>query len=117
MDALKFSKAYARMCNTYKEICEGYPLEKKTCGFISKYCNHEEVVSIVEQWAKEHSAKTRQSEFLKMFPTATFIKNGALDVCPAMVDSMERNEVGNRCKNIAKSCFDCKRDYWMQEVE
>lgn len=27
-----------------------------------------EMISIVEQWSKDHPIKTRQSEFLKMFP-------------------------------------------------
>ncbi len=118
MDAVKFLKAFNRMCNNYKETCMTCPLERESCDLTSKYCNPEKVVSVVEQWAKTHLiTKTRQSEFLKMFPTAAFIENGALDVCPATVDSMKRDETSNRCGDITKSCFDCKRDYWMQEGE
>lgn len=71
----------------------------------------EETVSKVEQWAKEHPVKTRQSEFLKMFPNAP--KSGrVLDICPQNlnIDYMPPK----RCENI--SCGACKTDYWNEEV-
>lgn len=118
MDAVEFLKAFNKMCNlNCVETCITCPLKEECCDLTSEYCNPGKVVSIVEQWAKEHPVKTRQSEFLKMFPTAELMENGVINVCPAVVDSMERDKEGNRCKNITKSCFDCKRTYWMQEVE
>lgn len=56
--------------------------------------------------------KTRQDEFLKIFPNAIMV-NGAIDICPKYVD-------GNcdRCRIYAKRpCIDCRKDYWLQEVE
>lgn len=56
--------------------------------------------------------KTRQDEFLKIFPNAMML-NGVIDICPKHVD-------GNcaRCRIYAKRpCIDCHKDYWLQEVE
>ena len=56
--------------------------------------------------------KTRQSEFLKMYPNARML-NGVIDICPKHVD-------GNcdRCRIYAKRpCIECHKDYWLQEVE
>lgn len=117
MDAVEFLKAFRRMCNKYNNTCVDCPFNQQICDLFEKNCDHKIMVSIVEKWAKKHPAKTRQSEFLKMFPTAVLIENGALDVCPAAVDSMERNKKTGGCRDRAKNCFDCKRDYWMQEVE
>ena len=71
----------------------------------------EKAVKIVEQWAKDHPVKTRQSEFLKMFPNAA--KNGrVLDFCPKDLDIDYMPP--KRCENI--SCSACKTDYWNEEV-
>lgn len=73
--------------------------------------NIEETVSIVEQWAKEHPVKTRQSEFLRMFPNAP--KSGrVLDICPR--DLNIEYMPPKRCENIF--CSACKTDYWLTEV-
>lgn len=52
--------------------------------------------------------KTRQDEFLEMFPNAG-MRNGVIDICPKHVD-------GNydRCR---RSCIECHKDYWLQGVE
>nr|UWI40337.1 MAG: hypothetical protein [Bacteriophage sp.] len=81
------------------------------------YCNGnaseyvEKSVHIVEQWAKDHPVKTRQSEFLKMFPNAP--KSGrVLDICPKNLNTEYMPP--KRCENI--SCSACKTDYWNKEV-
>lgn len=71
------------------------------------------LVSQVEQWAAEHPIKTRQSEFLKMFPNApiyTNTHNVALDPC--LVDTTLRGH----CPT-GRGCDICRREFWMQEVE
>lgn len=57
--------------------------------------------------------KTRQDEFLEMFPEAIISKlTNASVICPMDVS-----------KNVAcrgrsdKNCHKCKKDYWLQEVE
>ena len=46
----------------------------------------EETVSKVEQWAKDHPVKTRQSEFLKKFQDAKIGKDGVLIIYPCAVE-------------------------------
>lgn len=68
------------------------------------------LVSQVEQWAAEHPVKTRQSEFLKLFPNAQ-TDSGCLNACPMDV-------FGNTCIDCNKrTCFECKKEFWLQEVE
>ena len=76
MDAVKFVDAYIRMCSQGLD-CEDCPLyqsdEIDFCTAVPQKRSREgaeKVVQIVEQWAKEHPVKTRQSEFLKLFPDA-----------------------------------------------
>lgn len=71
------------------------------------------LVSKVEQWAKEHPVKTRQSVFLEQFPNApiyTNTHNVALDPC--LVDTALRGH----CPT-GRGCDICRREFWMQEGE
>lgn len=58
----------------YKDCNECPVYKNNTCSMIGfdDYSTKsiEETVSKVEQWAKDNPVKTRQSEFLKMFPNA-----------------------------------------------
>lgn len=114
MDAVEFFKTVNRLCKN-QSGCVKCPIwEKGICmaGFDddSVECI-EETISIVEQWAKDHPVKTRQSEFLKMFPKAQ-IKDDALWMCPKYIDYDYRPE--ENCYEI--SCCDCKRKFWLTEV-
>ena len=75
------------------------------------------LVSQVEQWAAEHPIKTRQSVFLEQYPEARLSKDGVLLICPRTISSAYRNEEGT-C-NIANhgTCADCRREFWLAEVE
>lgn len=68
-------------------------------------------VDELEKWEKEHPIKTRQSEFLKMYPNAVVMTGGVLCVRPCDVD----NTIKNLCKTT--NCGICRRDYWLQEVQ
>lgn len=71
------------------------------------------LVSKVEQWAKEHPVKTRQSVFLEQFPNApiyTNTHNVALDPC--LVDTTLRGH----CPT-GRGCDICRREFWSAEVE
>ena len=79
--------------------------------------NEEKAVSIVEQWAKDHPVKTRQSEFLKMFPNAN-IKTIIASLSPCVLDREEKTQ---RCAkygylSISCRCIKCRDDYWNEEV-
>ena len=69
MDAMEFCKQLDRICKSHWS-CESCPLGDGKCSIRYIGRNRESVVKIVEQWAKDHPAKTRQSEFLKQFPNA-----------------------------------------------
>lgn len=107
MDAVEFYKAFKRMCD--KTDCKDCLLDQKCRP--SANVEPEEVVELVEEWAKDHPVKTRQSEFLRMFPNAP--KSGrVLDICPR--DLNIEYMPPKRCENIF--CSACKTDYWLTEV-
>ena len=115
MEALEFLKERKRLCNSYKN-CDGCPFVKGLCA-ISDITSDEErksVIATVEQWAKEHPRKTRQSVFLEQYPEAEIDKCGRLMLCPKRISADCRNRYGN-CTN--RVCSDCRREFWMQEVE
>lgn len=114
MDVVKFVKSVNRLCKN-QSGCAKCPIwEKGMCmvGFDddSVECI-EETISKVEQWAKDHPVKTRQSEFLKMFPKAE-IKNDCLWMCPKYISYDYKPE--ENCYKI--SCGNCKRKFWLAEV-
>nr|DAW12237.1 MAG TPA: hypothetical protein [Caudoviricetes sp.] len=115
-----FVKEYSRLCDAYrlpqKSAC------RTDCPFIDMGCafpenvniNHperfEKTYNIVEKWSDTHPVKTRQSEFLKMFPNAVIDEDdGILGIRPCDIDE----SIG--CTN-GKDCDDCYRKYWLAEV-
>lgn len=109
MNVLEFAKAQRRMCATYLS-CKGCPLQHGYCLLSAdpKEERDEEIISIVEAWGKENPAKTRQSEFLKLFPNAKLDSNGVLQICIEDID-------GNfKCP---ADCASCRKRYWLKEIE
>ena len=115
MDAVMFVKEWKRMCISSK-TCLSCSIGKS--AGVSTVCSNvvkkepEKYVAIVEKWSAEHPIKTRQSEFLKMFPDASIGANGALVIAPCNVNTKFETEI---CA-IGK-CEDCKKEYWLAEVE
>lgn len=102
MDAVEFIKQVRRMGKQKGEaIC--FKLEEKDT----------EIVEQVEQWAKEHPVKTRQSEFLKIFPNASVGYNGTLVICPSQADT----KAVATCVRSERNCDKCKRDFWLKEIK
>ena len=105
MDAIEFVKQLRRMNeqgvpkNRFIYPCAGQETDSP-----------EEVVAEVEEWAKEHPIKTRQSEFLKLFPNAQ-TDSGCLNACPMDVFG----NTGIDCNK--RTCFECKKAFWLAEVE
>lgn len=120
MDAVEFFQTVNRLCKN--RSCAGCPICKK--GMCKDMCmvrrtvmlgdasveSIGEMISIVEQWSKDHPIKTRQSEFLKMFPNAKIGEDdGILCIKPCDIDkSIECTD--------GKGCGDCYRKYWKEEV-
>lgn len=68
---------------------------------------------IILKWCKEHPIKTRQSEFLKMFPNARMHDNDFIDICPCYIDE----RLSNQMNCAGGHCLKCRKDYWLAEVE
>ena len=86
-----------------------FPCKIKTAR--AKHKGIEKCVSIVEKWSKEHPAKTRQSELLKLFPD-TEDRNGVIPICPKhLIKGYECPENGDA------KCIKCQEKFWLAEVE
>lgn len=110
MDAVDFLNEGTRMCNNY-EACVGCPMyPTDDCCMVRM--NLKQMINIVEQWAKEHPIKTRQSELLKLFPETEMIDDYVY-ICPSRFVE-EYREVGQNCN---MDCEKCKRDFWLKEIE
>lgn len=113
MEAVEFFKTVNRLCKN--QGCNICPVAKEGCcmvGFDDDSIKIiEETVSKVEQWAKDHPVKTRQSEFLKKFQDAKIGKDGVLIIYPCAVEKrLSRTKCGGMF------CDDCRREYWLEEV-
>ena len=102
MDAIEFVKQLRRMD---KNVPRKYSVFDDS---------PEDVITEVEQWSKEHPYKTRQSVFLEQWPEAELDNNGVIALCPSRVSTVYRNNVGP-CAEL--KCSNCRREFWMQEVE
>lgn len=121
MDAVNFLKERARMCKanqTGEMTCENCAAYKgvSQCYKLGEPKDPEKMVAIVEQWAAEHPVKTRQSEFLKLFPGAAPTKDGVLAICPNAFSPVYKDERG-LCKWHYAECDNCLRKFWLAEVE
>lgn len=101
MDAVEFLKQYSRMVKFGVQ-----PFN------IPSNLPYEEIVSRVEQWAKEHPVKTRQSELKKLFPDLT-LEDGWFCMCPKYVGQKECID-GPFEKS---TCDKCRRDFWLAETK
>lgn len=113
MDAVDYLKKSRRMCKSSGgcDTCVAY-IDGECCiDFGAKSGKEKETVAIVEQWAKDHPVKTRQSEFLKMFPKVP-MKDDVIDICPATVVKWLKN--AEHCNHIL--CADCRKAFWLMEV-
>lgn len=125
MDALKFIEERNRMCDQYWQAdgdCDGCPLVyTRECNEMRNMVDDSgkavgKVVEIIEKWSKEHPRKTRQAVFLEQWPEAALDKYGVVRLCPADISAAYRDTDGY-CKSPEKQCKDCRRQFWMQEVE
>ena len=119
MDAVKFIQERNRMCKSFGDECAGCPANDTIyrCKFsITVGDEAAKQVELLEEWSAAHPRKTRQSVFLEQWPTAKIDESGCLDLCPYLVSAPYRNEYGH-CANDGVVCCDCRRKFWMQEVE
>lgn len=107
MDAVKFLEERKRMYESGAAT---------PCIGLEDDYNPVNAVKIVEEWSAAHPRKTRQSVFLEQYPGAMVVEGGTLGACP-MLFSSEYREAHGGCAKPNRSCGDCRKEYWMQEVE
>lgn len=123
MDAVKFLVTRDRMCGSFNGRCTGCEVKKRMGA--GDVCIHymeqhpQEVIEIVERWGKDHPRKTRQSEFLKMFPDARLF-DGVLAIDPCKINSLKFDS--KECRSHIDefgclSCDKCREQFWLEEVE
>lgn len=127
MDAVEYEKGRRRMCRTNilkKGSCEGcdaYSVLMHRCDFVppppGRKADDEKVIkkniATVEQWVKDNQIKTRQSEFLKMFPRAK-VRDGVISLCPQFYCITILGTDFTGCN--PNDCAKCLREYWLAEV-
>ena len=106
MDAVEFIRQVRRMGKQKGEaIC--FKLEEKDT----------EIVEMVEQWAKAHPVKTRQSEFLKQWPDAEISDDGLPAIAPCQLNvELLQCESQDDCEERG-ACGKCRCDFWLKEIE
>lgn len=69
---------------------------------------------MVEQWSQEHprKTKTRQDVFLCQWPETALV-DGIIGIKPCSLVAAYKLET--ECHKTF--CYDCRRKFWMQEVE
>lgn len=123
MDAVKFIEERNRMCKSFGNRCTGCPAYNACndnpcgCAVIQESTLEATAqIAIVEEWSAANPRKTRQSVFLEHWPEATLDVYGVLRLCPNDISAAYRR-VDGECKNSGQRCSDCRREFWMQEVE
>mgnify|MGYP006966543858 CR=1 FL=1 len=101
MDAVKFIEERNRMCGTMSEVWG---------------VDAAQIVKNTEEWAAAHPRKTRQSVFLVQYPHTMLDKFGVIQLCPKYISATHRDSNGE-CETPEIMCEDCRRGFWLQEVE
>lgn len=119
-DFRTFKKEKGKMCDSlgfHTELC---PFKINDVEWNCYDCDENCLVKIdfaietVQEWSDEHQTKTKQTEFLKLFPNSRMRHCDkdylVLDVCPVALDSRFSCE-----EDI--TCADCQHNYWLEGVE
>ena len=99
MDAVKFIEERNRMCGTMSEVWG---------------VDAAQIVKNTEEWAAAHPRKTRKSVFLERYPNAQDVADTDIP-CVYPCDIEQGMKDVNYCESL--SCYDCRREFWMQEVQ
>lgn len=105
--------------------CVKHTINVLTAPYINDKCSiqnlengddYDKVNSIISEWCKLHPTKTRQSEFLKLYPKASMdkmepYKGRLLSICPKKLDT------SLSCCTNNTSCLSCRKEYWLTPIE
>ena len=118
LNTLDFCKEFKRMCASY-EVCEDCPLNVYNDCDIKNMSEEQikETIKIVEEWANQNPPKTRQTEFLKLFPKA-YKENGIIAIKPCDIDvRIAQFGYDGVCKRLVDGdCTNCREKYWLEEI-
>lgn len=118
MDAITFVEELHRMCKTYVGCfkCPAKDSDNNRCRFSTTRGDEAaKQIELLEKWSAEHQPKTRQSIFLEQWPETERDSYGVLQICPMNVSASHRDSNGE-CKNPEKLCRDCRREFWLKEI-
>lgn len=121
---LEYVKELDRMCKYYLNLdrmfkyylntdskCNKCPLKGLGCSDLTSITqNH---IAEVQKWSDCHPVKTRQSEFLKMYPNAG-LELDFIAICPRQLGEITLEECRTK---YPRHCDDCRRVYWMEEMK
>jgi hypothetical protein len=118
MDAIKFIEERNRMCESFGTKCKGCPAFNESRCVVSSAStlDAKEQVVMVEDWSAAHLRKTRQDVFLEQYPETVLDEYGVITICPMDISTTHRNSDG-LCRYTESLCMDCRREFWMQEIE
>ena len=122
MDTVRFIEERNRMCKSFDTGCKWCPAfnaeDKLCCCAVGQESTLDATaqVAIVEEWSAAHPRETRQSMFLKHWPEEAIDSYGVLNLCPAPISKSHRNIYG-KCAHAGVKCDECRREFWMKEVE
>ena len=114
MDAVEYVKQRERMCDYYVNCGDCPADDYGECTSLNEIPN---LVPIVEQWVKEQPIKTRQSEFLKMWPNAEISDDGLPSIAPCQLDVWFIHGKAQKDCEDRGVCNKCRRDFWLKEIE
>lgn len=106
---------YARMCKNIKE-CEDCPLgvnnngEGIACSYLMMKVP-DKANEIILKWCEEHPVETRQDRFLKLYPNSLIDGDNVSHICPRYINKQFI------CQEPEKRCCDCRKEYWLAEVD
>ena len=117
MDAIEFMQNIKRRC--VEGTCAHCPMDN--FGFCNQdlpRMNNDEIekfVKDIDEWVTEHPVKLMQDYVFENFPKA-IKQNGILAIKPCDMNGGEEFRK-THCRVYNGSCYDCRKDYWLGEVE
>lgn len=113
MDAVKFLMERKRLCDM-SNGCKGCDAIRDIgmCIFGSFGGSPAEQVEFMETWSAAHPLKTRQSVFMEQWPDVWLDGNRVISVSPCTLSKEYRDM---DCD--LRDCAECRKEFWMQEVE
>lgn len=102
MDAVKF----------IEEARRRYKVTGKATGVLLNWLEPEYIVKEVEVWSATHQPKTRQTEFLKLWPETCLDENGAIAIPPC---TLSKEYQAMTCDQY--DCAECRKEFWLEPIE